>query len=174
MPNLQSLQLTNINLDFRISGFQLLANAIISKKLKSLAFSGTPITDMNAFQIICNALEGSSIELLKLENLSLYYQRYLPLLIGALPRMAHLKYLNLQGQITLNKTNLIGILENTQIEYLGLRNVQMTDEEGIQLAQKIPLTKLKRLDVSFNFLKLNAKTSLIASSSFRPGLKIYL
>lgn len=174
MPNLESLQIKNIDLDENIAGFQLLANAIKSKQLKRLLFIEAIMTNDETFQLIFKALQGSSIEKLSLETSMLFYRPNLTNLIDILPTMPYLKYLSLAGQSMLNKTQLISILESTEIEYLSLKNVELTDAECIQLSKKLWQTKLKRLDVSLNFLSLNGKIVLLDAIRSKNGLNLFL
>lgn len=176
MPNLESLEIGNIILRGNNSSFQLLANAIRGKKLKSLLLTGAPITDKNSFQLLCKAFKESAIEILKLENMVYYnfFQKNLDLLMNILPDFRSLKHLDLQGQIMLNKTQLISILEYTQIEYLDLKNVRLNDHDAVQLALKIPVTKLRQIDIRYNVLETNGANAFRAVINANPNIKVWL
>lgn len=167
------MKISDIKLEGKKDDFELFAKAIRSRKLKSLLLRGAPIIDMTAFQTVCEALPYSGIENLQLETSEFYYyQLDLSPLINVLPYLPSLKQLELQGQTHLNKSKLIRILEYTQIRQLDLRSVELNGNEAALLATKIPLTKLKVLDVRFNFLGISARNALQHAMNVKPGFTV--
>lgn len=169
------MQISDINLDGENDDYELFAKAMSSRKLKSLLFRGVPFTDSIAFKMLCEALPYSGIENLRLETSGFnYYQLDLSLLINVLPYVPSLKQLELQGQTQLNKLELISVLDHTEIRYLGLRSVELNDQEATQLAQKIPFSKLKLLNVQYNLLSRNGETALLAAKNAKPGFTVWI
>lgn len=171
---LQKLEIGYIYIDGSSDEFQLFANVIRNKKLKSILLRGSPITNTNSFEIICEALPDSAIESLKLESLAVFHQPDLNPLIKVLPNVNSLKKLHLHGQRTLNSTNLINILEYTQIDFLGLRSVGLSDKNAVLLAGKILATKLKRLDLRYNPVGLKGEYCLRAARQLKPEFSFWI
>lgn len=168
------MQICDINLERNVDGFPLLANSIHKKQLKSLIIRGKAISDSNILPLISEALPNSNIEILRLENSDIDFHSDLHNLVDALPKAVSLKQLEINGYYTLNKTRLIDLLEYTQIEYLALVNVRLIDQEATHLGQIVPLTKLKRLDVRYNPLRLNGANSLLNAVNAKPGFKVWV
>lgn len=173
MPYLESLCLKNIWLNGRIHEFQLFAKSILDKRLKSFSLIDASITDINSFQFICDALSNSAMEVFRLESFGIFYQPDLTPLINVLPKVTSLKRLDLQGQKMLDVSQLSDVLEYTKIRYLGLNNIELTDEYAYNLAQKIPLTKLVRIDLRSASIIPKGKQALLAAMNATRRLHVY-
>lgn len=155
LPNLESLAITDVILADQLDDFQFLAGAIRSGKLKNLEFINSPIPDVDVFRLICEALLNSKIEILSLDSSDYdQYQTPINALIEVLPSVHFLKILNLRGQgrNNLDIDRLISNLEFSKIEYLGLASVRLNNSQALKLAQIIPVTKLKALDIRDNLM----------------------
>lgn len=169
LPMLSSLQLKDINLEENGAEIHSL---ISGAQLTSLILDGSPIMNRNLFRIICRGIPGSHIETLKIINPGFHAQNYINDLIEVIGvNVVPLRHFVLHGQ-SFNKTKLISVLQNTQIESLGLVRVELNNEEVGQLAHEIPLTNLKRLDIRYNSLNSQAIGILKSTSSLHGKLEI--
>lgn len=163
-----------IKLDGDNEDFNYFAKAIQNGQIKSLILRDSPISNMNKFQLVCNALRKSAIGNLAIVNSEKYLQPHLDALIEVLPQIPSLTALDLHGQIKLNKKKLIDILDLTEIETLVLSFVRLNDQDSVQLARKIPNTKLKFLDVRFNSLNWNSINALKDAKKNKLGTTFLL
>lgn len=163
MHNLERLELHGMSVNDNDDGFKLLAGAIRNGKLKTLIMRNSLIhRNMNIF----NALPGSALETLFLENINA--QQDLMTLIEVLPYTPSLKHLYLMGGDTIfNHGRLIHILASTQIEELLLISVNLTPNEAILLSSVVPSTKLKYLDIRHNNLE-----NIITMSHFGSAMNL--
>lgn len=167
--SLESLAMKAVK--FQNEDLKYLINAIQSKQLQHLELIDSKITDYDLFQMVCNAHRGSAIKSLRITNSGLNFQTNLNMLIDVLPDVPFLKTLDLQGQLRLDKTRLISILDRTQINNVGLSFVGLSDREADQLARKIPSTNLKYLDVLYNALNFTSVNILQTAMNARSGNK---
>lgn len=131
------------------------------------------ISDYNSFQSLCNAFRDSAIESIRIKNTGFYFQADINALMEVLPEIPNLKTLDLEGQIKLNKMQLINILDHTPIETLALSFVNLSDLEAFQLARKISSTNLKYLDIRDNALNLNTVNDLKNEMGYKTGTKFF-
>lgn len=112
------------------------------------------------------------MESLGIKNTGFQFQPNVNALIDVLPHIPTLKTLDLQGQLKLNKTQFISILDHTRIEKLYIVNVMLNRPDAAELAQKIPNTKLNELDVRYNTLSWNEINALHDAIKYKSGTKI--
>lgn len=172
-PNLKQLSVSGILLNGGVYDYQLLGKSIREKKLKSLTLL-SPITDTNAFKMVCESLADSEIETLTLKESYPHRSREEDMnnLIRVIPRMKFLKNLNLDGQDFRNKDLLFRALEETNVEYLSIGFYDLNDNDALLLAHLISSTNLMKLDIQDHVMSMRGLRALEAAKEMKPGFQL--
>lgn len=171
--NLEKLSISGILFDGGVNDYQILADSIRDKKLKSLSLH-SPISDTNAFRMICESFSGSEIEALTLKEAYPHISQNTDLdnLIEVIPRMKFLRNLDLNGQVLRNKHLLFGALEGSNVEYLSLTLRDLNDNDAVKLAKLILSSNLMELYVGDNVMSQKGYRALEAAKEMKPRFQL--
>lgn len=170
---MEKLSVRGILFDGGVNDYQLLANSIHEKKLKSLRLYSA-FREVDAFNMICDSLADSEIETLGFSTTSFQgsLQEDINNLSKVIPKMKFLKNLYLDGQRLINKPQLFSALEESNVEYLSLVSTALNDDDALELYKLILSSKLKGLNALLNKMSETGIMALEAAKEEKPGFMV--